>query len=58
MITAQPHLRRRVLKRKNARFQCRLYKHSFSWTLLRFPGTVRSSDSDLCLKGREREATY
>jgi len=35
MVTALAHLRRRVLKRKNARFQCREYKHRFSWTLRR-----------------------
>jgi len=35
-ITALPHLRWRVLKRKNARFQYRLYKYSFNWTLGRF----------------------
>jgi hypothetical protein len=43
MITALPHLRRRVLKRKNARFQCRLYKHSFRWTLGRLAGHILTS---------------
>jgi hypothetical protein len=40
MIAALPHLHRRVLKRKNALFQCRLFKHSFSWTLVRFSGVI------------------